>query len=141
MASEMPGMKRLSVRATRYDGDRVYVVTAIRMDPLWIVDNANPARPQLVSHLEVPGWSTYIEPLGDRLVTVGVMPISPTKAPAWRPFTYAPTAGQASSITTSLCAPAMDITHSISGEQPAQCTGRMARVFGVIASGILAVSI
>ncbi len=62
------------VRAVRYDSDRVYVVTAIRMDPLWIVNNAEAAHPKLVSHLEVPGWSTFIEPMGDRLVTVGVMP-------------------------------------------------------------------
>ncbi len=60
------------LRATRFDGDRVYVVTFFQIDPLWVVSLANPARPEIVGSVEIPGWSTYIEPLGDRLVTVGV---------------------------------------------------------------------
>ncbi len=58
--------------ATRFDGDRVYVVTFRVIDPLWIVDLDDPANPRIAGHLEVPGYSTYIEPLGDRLVAVGV---------------------------------------------------------------------
>ncbi len=58
-------------RAVRFDGDRVYIVTAVQQDPLWIVDNTDPAKPTLSGELHVPGFSSYIEPLGDRLVTVG----------------------------------------------------------------------
>ena len=58
--------------ATRFDNDRVYVVTFLRKDPLWVVDLADPANPKISGELEVPGWSTYIQPLGDRLVTVGI---------------------------------------------------------------------
>lgn len=58
--------------ATRFDGDRAYLVTFERIDPLWIVDLRDPANPRLLGELEVPGWSTYIQPLGDRLVTVGI---------------------------------------------------------------------
>jgi hypothetical protein len=58
--------------ATRFDGDRVYLVTFLRIDPLWVVDLADPARPRLLGELQVPGWSTYIQPLGDRLVTIGI---------------------------------------------------------------------
>jgi hypothetical protein len=58
--------------ATRFDNDRVYVVTFFLKDPLWVVDLADPANPKLSGQLEVPGWSTYIQPLGDRLVTVGI---------------------------------------------------------------------
>lgn len=61
-----------SVFATRYDGDRAYVVTFRRVDPLWIVDLSDPARPAIRGELEVPGWSTYIEPMGDRLIAMGV---------------------------------------------------------------------
>lgn len=60
------------LRGTRFDGDRVYVVTFFQIDPLWVVDLADPARPRVAGSVDVPGWSTYIEPLGDRLVTVGV---------------------------------------------------------------------
>ena len=62
-----------TVRGTRFDGDRVYVVTFLQIDPLWIVDNSAPRAPVIVGHLEVPGFSTYIEPLGDRLVTIGLV--------------------------------------------------------------------
>jgi hypothetical protein len=61
-----------SVFATRYDGDRAYVVTFRRVDPLWIVDLSDPAKPVIRGELEVPGWSTYIEPMGDRLIAMGV---------------------------------------------------------------------
>jgi len=60
------------VFATRFDGKKCYVVTFLRIDPLWIVDLSDPAKPVILGELEVPGWSTYIEPLGDRLVTVGI---------------------------------------------------------------------
>ncbi len=58
--------------ATRFDGSRAYAVTFLQIDPLWIVDLSDPAHPAVVGEIEVPGWSTYIRPLGDRLVTVGV---------------------------------------------------------------------
>lgn len=58
--------------ATRFDGNRAYLVTFLRIDPLWVVDLSDPARPRVSGELEVPGWSTYIHPLGDRLVTVGI---------------------------------------------------------------------
>jgi len=60
------------LHATRFDGDRVYVVTFLRTDPLWVVDLSDPAKPAIFGKLLVPGWSTYIQPLGDRLVTIGM---------------------------------------------------------------------
>lgn len=58
--------------ATRFDGARAYLVTFLRVDPLWVVDLRDPAHPKVFGELEVPGWSTYIHPLGDRLVTIGI---------------------------------------------------------------------
>ena len=60
------------LRATRFDGNLVYVVTFFQIDPLWVVDLSNPSTPHIAGELQVPGWSTYIEPLGDRIVTLGV---------------------------------------------------------------------
>jgi hypothetical protein len=62
-----------TVRATRFDNGRVYVVTFVQIDPLWIVDLSAPERIKILGHVEAPGFSTYIEPLGDRLVTVGLV--------------------------------------------------------------------
>lgn len=61
-----------SLFATRFDGARVYIVTYQRIDPLWVVDLSDPTQPVLSGELHVPGWSTYIHPLGNRLVTVGI---------------------------------------------------------------------
>ena len=54
------------------DYPRAYVVTFLQMDPLWVVDLSEPARPKVSGELEVPGWSTYIHPRGTQLVAVGV---------------------------------------------------------------------
>jgi hypothetical protein len=60
------------LRATRFDGAVVYVVTFFQIDPLWVVDLSDPAAPRIAGSVDVPGWSTFIQPLGDRLVTVGI---------------------------------------------------------------------
>jgi hypothetical protein len=60
------------LHATRFDGQRVYIVTFFRIDPLWVVDLSDPANPHVAGELHVPGWSTYIHPLGDRLVSIGI---------------------------------------------------------------------
>jgi hypothetical protein len=58
--------------ATRFDGSLVYIVTFLRIDPLWIVDLSTPATPKIAGEVQVPGWSTYIYPMASKLVTVGV---------------------------------------------------------------------
>ena len=60
------------LRATRFDENRVYVVTFFQIDPLWVVDLSKPASPSISGSVDVPGWSTYIQPLGSQLVTMGV---------------------------------------------------------------------
>jgi hypothetical protein len=69
---ELEGARGEQLHATRYDGDRLYVVTFRNTDPLFVIDLSDPAAPALAGSLEIPGWSTYIEPLGDRLLTMGV---------------------------------------------------------------------
>lgn len=71
------------LRATRFVGDRAYVVTfepatvTVRgigffiIDPLWVIDLSDPANPTVLGELKVPGWSDYVFPRGDRLVAVG----------------------------------------------------------------------
>ena len=76
-ASEATPLGRLDIvipetlTAARFDGSRVYVVTAERVDPLWVVDAADPARPVLAGQLHMPGQLEFIEPRGDRLLALG----------------------------------------------------------------------
>jgi len=68
----MPGE---TLRATRFIDGKVYVVTAQTTDPLWIVDISDPNVPSITGSVEVPGFSTYIEPMGDFgqfLFTIGL---------------------------------------------------------------------
>ena len=62
-----------SITATRFAGELLYVVTVLRIDPLFVISLADPANPQLLGELEVPGFSTHLETLGeDALISVGV---------------------------------------------------------------------
>ncbi len=62
-----------SITATRFVGDLLYVVTFLRVDPLFVISLADPARPTLLSELVIPGFSTHLEPLGDEaLISIGV---------------------------------------------------------------------
>ena len=58
--------------ATRFDGDRGYIVTFRRIDPLFVIDLSDPRHPRVAGEVQVPGWSTYMQPLGDRLLTIGI---------------------------------------------------------------------
>ncbi len=60
-----------SLLATRFAGDKAYVVTFLQTDPLFVVDLSDPRNPVLAGHLEVPGWSSHLEPLGDLLFAIG----------------------------------------------------------------------
>lgn len=61
-----------SVYATRFDGPLAYVVTYLTVDPLFVVDLSDPSAPVVAGELKIPGWSTHIEPRGDRLIALGV---------------------------------------------------------------------
>ena len=60
-----------SLHATRFAGDKAYIVTFFQKDPLFVIDLRDPAAPVVAGQLDVPGWSTHLEPLGDMLFSVG----------------------------------------------------------------------
>lgn len=53
------------IYATRFLGDRGYVVTFRQIDPLFVVDLADPAKPTIAGELKVPGYSNFLFPLPD----------------------------------------------------------------------------
>lgn len=54
--------------AVRYVGDTAYLVTFVRTDPLFAVDLSDPAAPALQGELVVPGFSNYLQSVGDGLL-------------------------------------------------------------------------
>jgi len=60
------------ITGVRMMGDVGYVVTFEWIDPLWVVDLSDPTDPELKGELELPGFATYMHPLGDdHLISVG----------------------------------------------------------------------
>jgi uncharacterized secreted protein with C-terminal beta-propeller domain len=60
------------IYAVRFIGDRGYIVTFERIDPLYVIDLANPNEPSVLGALEIPGFSSYLHPIGDNyLLGVG----------------------------------------------------------------------
>ncbi len=59
--------------ATLFDRNRVYAVTFLIVDPLYVFDTSNPHQPVILGELEVPGYSNVLRMIGeDRLFSVGV---------------------------------------------------------------------
>jgi hypothetical protein len=53
------------VQAVRFAGTRAYVVTFRRTDPLYALDLSDPSDPRVAGALEIPGFSTYLAPIGE----------------------------------------------------------------------------
>jgi len=61
------------IYSARFMGNKGYVVTFRQVDPLFTFDLSDPANPRKVGELKVPGFSSYIHPMGDsHLITIGV---------------------------------------------------------------------
>lgn len=60
------------VYAVRFAGERGYVVTFRRVDPLYVLDLADPEAPRIAGALTVPGFSDYLHPVaGSLLLGIG----------------------------------------------------------------------
>jgi hypothetical protein len=58
--------------SARFMGNKGYVVTFRQVDPLFTFDLSDPEHPRKVGELKVPGFSSYIHPLGENhLLTIG----------------------------------------------------------------------
>ena len=51
-----------NLEAVRFMGDKVYVVTFERVDPLFVIDISIPTEPKILGELKIPGYSSYLHP-------------------------------------------------------------------------------
>ncbi|MEX2289042.1 MAG: beta-propeller domain-containing protein [Mycobacteriales bacterium] len=56
------------IYAVRYFGDLATVVTFRQTDPLYVLDLGDPRAPRKLGELKIPGFSTYLHPVGDDLL-------------------------------------------------------------------------
>ena len=50
------------IYSTRFLGDRLYMVTFKRIDPLFVIDLSDPSNPGILGKLKIPGYSDYLHP-------------------------------------------------------------------------------
>ena len=60
------------IYSVRFMGDKGYVVTFRKVDPLFTMDLSDPTDPRVVGELKIPGYSAYLHPVGeDHLIGLG----------------------------------------------------------------------
>lgn len=60
------------IRSVRFEGDRGFVVTFKKTDPLFVLDLADPRKPSILGELKIPGFSTYMHMLdATHLLAIG----------------------------------------------------------------------
>lgn len=73
---EVGSVKDLGVEeriySVRFIGDQGYIVTFKQIDPFFVLDLSNHKNPQVKGELKIPGYSSYLHPLGkDRILGIG----------------------------------------------------------------------
>lgn len=66
--SEPLGKPGENLHGVRFVGDSAYLVTFKKTDPFYVIDLSNPEDPFVAGELLLPGYSDYLQPLGDNLV-------------------------------------------------------------------------
>jgi uncharacterized secreted protein with C-terminal beta-propeller domain len=60
-----------SIYSTRFIGNRLYMVTFKRIDPLFVIDLSDPKDPKILGELKIPGFSDYLHPYDENHI-IGV---------------------------------------------------------------------
>ncbi len=61
-----------SIYSVRFMGEKGYVVTFKKVDPLFVIDLSNPTNPLVLGKLKIPGYSDYLHPYDENhLIGVG----------------------------------------------------------------------
>jgi uncharacterized secreted protein with C-terminal beta-propeller domain len=61
-----------NLHSARFIGDRCYLVTFQKTDPLFVIDLSDPTTPAVLGQLKIPGYSDYLHPYDENhLIGVG----------------------------------------------------------------------
>jgi inhibitor of cysteine peptidase len=56
------------IYSARFLGNRAYLVTFVRMDPLFVIDLSDPTNPAVLGELKIPGVSEYLHPYDENTI-------------------------------------------------------------------------
>ncbi len=60
------------IYSTRFIGEKLYMVTFKRIDPLFVISLSNPRKPEILGELKIPGYSDYLHPYDeDHIIGIG----------------------------------------------------------------------
>jgi inhibitor of cysteine peptidase len=59
------------IYSARFMGDRLYLVTFKKVDPLFVIDLSEPTAPRVLGKLKIPGYSDYLHPY-DETHVIGI---------------------------------------------------------------------
>jgi len=60
------------IYSARFMGNRAYLVTFKKVDPLFVIDLSNPEKPEVLGKLKIPGYSDYLHPYDqDHIIGIG----------------------------------------------------------------------
>lgn len=69
VAGKIEGLAtRETIKSVRFMGTKAYLVTFRTVDPLFVLDLSDPAKPLVKGELKIPGYSEYLHPISDTLV-------------------------------------------------------------------------
>ncbi len=54
-----------SIYSARFLGDKAYLVTFKKVDPLFVIGLADPTKPKMLGKLKIPGYSDYLHPFDE----------------------------------------------------------------------------
>ncbi|MCS7120065.1 MAG: beta-propeller domain-containing protein [Nitrososphaerota archaeon] len=57
-----------TIYSARFMGDKCYLVTFKKVDPLFVISLEDPANPRILGQLKIPGYSNYLHPYGQTLL-------------------------------------------------------------------------
>jgi uncharacterized secreted protein with C-terminal beta-propeller domain len=61
-----------TIYSTRFMGEKLYMVTFERIDPLFVIDLSDPRDPEILGELKIPGYSDYLHPYDeDHIIGIG----------------------------------------------------------------------
>jgi uncharacterized secreted protein with C-terminal beta-propeller domain len=60
-----------TLHSARFMGDKCYLVTFQKIDPLFVIDLSQPVNPNVLGELKIPGYSDYLHPFDENHI-IGV---------------------------------------------------------------------
>jgi len=50
------------IKSARFMGDKIYLITFVQIDPLFVIEAKDPTNPHVLGELKIPGYSDYLHP-------------------------------------------------------------------------------